>query len=184
MSVIVVPDADSPNPMPSEGMLRTVCAYLDARRLLTTELFVLKPAYQHIVVRGEVVVADDADLAVVAEAIDGTLVDYFHPLRGGEDGQGWPFGGTVRYSRVYQRVFAVPGVASIEQSSLRLTARSSRPARMCPSRSTGCSIPRRTRSPCITASRRRHERARPLIDVLHVPDPRVPEPPHIRPRSC
>ena len=120
VSVIVVPDADSPNPMPSEGMLRTVCAYLDARRLLTTELFVLKPAYQHIVVRGEVVVADDADLAAVAEAINGTLVDYFHPLRGGEDGQGWPFGGTVRYSRVYQRVFAVPGVASIEQIVIAL----------------------------------------------------------------
>ena len=95
VSVIVVPDADSPNPMPSEGMLRTVCAYLDARRLLTTELFVLKPAYQQVVVRGEVVVADDADLAAVAEAINGTLVDYFHPLRGGEDGQGWPFGGTI-----------------------------------------------------------------------------------------
>jgi len=38
VSVIVVPDADVPNPTPSEGTLRTVCAYLDERRLITTEL--------------------------------------------------------------------------------------------------------------------------------------------------
>jgi predicted phage baseplate assembly protein len=120
VSVIVVPDADTPNPMPSEGMLRTVCAYLDARRILTTELFVLKPVYQNIVVRGEVVAADDADLAAVSEQINRTLIDYFHPLRGGEEGQGWPFGDTVRYSRVYQRVFAVPGVAVIQTITIAL----------------------------------------------------------------
>ena len=38
-----------------------------------------------------------------------SLLDYFHPLKGGEDGQGWPFGGTIYYSRVNQRVFTVPG---------------------------------------------------------------------------
>jgi predicted phage baseplate assembly protein len=46
VSVIVVPDSKTPNPMPSDGTLRTVCAYLDARRLLTTELYVLRPSYQ------------------------------------------------------------------------------------------------------------------------------------------
>jgi predicted phage baseplate assembly protein len=120
VSVIVVPDADSPNPMPSEGMLRTVCAYLDARRILTTELFVLKPSYQHIAVTGEAIVADDADVAAVSEALNQTLIDYFHPLRGGEDGQGWPFGGTIRYSRVYHRVFSIAGIASIERITLTL----------------------------------------------------------------
>ena len=40
VTVIVVPDADDPTPTPSEGTLRTVCAYLDQRRLLTTELYV------------------------------------------------------------------------------------------------------------------------------------------------
>jgi predicted phage baseplate assembly protein len=120
VSVIVVPDSDAPNPIPSEGMLRTVCAYLDARRILTTELFVLKPTYQQITVRGEVVVADDADLAAVVAEINQSLIDYFHPLHGGEDGLGWPFGGTIRYSRVYQRVFAIAGVASIEKITITL----------------------------------------------------------------
>jgi predicted phage baseplate assembly protein len=116
VSVIVVPDADTgktPNPLPSDATLRTVCAYLDARRLLTTELFVLKPSYQQVAIRGELVAADDADLAQVANAVNQSLLLYFDPLQGGENGQGWPFGGTIHYSRVYHRVFAVDGVASI-----------------------------------------------------------------------
>src|SRR5262249_9468648 len=41
ITVIVVPDGDGPAPVPSEGTLRTVCAYLDQRRLLTAELYVV-----------------------------------------------------------------------------------------------------------------------------------------------
>ena len=115
VTVIVVPDGDGPKPTPSDGTLRTVCAYLDQRRLLTTELYVIKPTYQHVEVRAEVIVDDDADLAEVKEAIEETLLTYFDPLKGGEDGQGWPFGGTIFYSRVYQRVFTVKGVASIKR---------------------------------------------------------------------
>lgn len=115
VTVIVVPDADIPNPIPSEGTLRTVCAYLDQRRLLTTELYVIKPSYQQIEIQGEVIVNGNADLAEVNERIEKTLLDYFHPLKGGEDGLGWPFGGTIFYSRVYQRAFTVPGVQSIQR---------------------------------------------------------------------
>ena len=45
--------------------------------------------------------------------IEQSLLDYFHPLKGGEDGLGWPFGGTIYYSRVNQRCFTIPGVASV-----------------------------------------------------------------------
>ena len=34
-------------------------------------------------------------------------------MRGGEDGLGWPFGGTIYYSRVNQRCFTIAGVASV-----------------------------------------------------------------------
>jgi predicted phage baseplate assembly protein len=113
ITLIVVPDSDSPTPTPSEGTLRSVCAYLDPRRLLTAELYVIPPTYQRVEVRTEVVVADDADLAEVREAIDAGLVEYFHPLRGGDDGLGWPFGGTILHSRVNHRVLSVSGVQSV-----------------------------------------------------------------------
>ena len=119
VSVIVVPDSDDPAPEPSEGLLRTVCACLDARRTVTAELFVLKPQYQRVSVAVDIVVTDDADLTDVAERVERTLLDYFHPLRGGDDGQGWPFGYPIYYSKVYQRVFGQQGVASI--STLTIT---------------------------------------------------------------
>lgn len=113
VTVIVVPDAEGASPTPSEGTLRTVCAYLDARRLLTTELYVIKPSYQRVEIEAEIIVDDNADLAEVKKGVVQTLKDYFHPLKGGEDGLGWPFGGTIYYSRVNQRIFTIKGVESI-----------------------------------------------------------------------
>ena len=65
--------------------------------------------------RAEITLLGSADGAEVHDAVVSALVDYFHPLRGGEEGLGWPFGGTIHYSRVYQRVFSVPGVASVSR---------------------------------------------------------------------
>src|SRR6266545_3675900 len=115
ITVVVVPDSDAPNPMPSEGTLRTVCAYLDQRRLLTSEVYVVPPDYQRVRVTVEVTAQGSADLAAVHGAVERALLDYFHPLSGGEDGHGWPFGGPILYSRVVQRVLAVPGVDSIRR---------------------------------------------------------------------
>src|SRR5262249_23471183 len=78
-TVIVVPDGGPQNPMPlpSDGTLRTVCAFLDQRRLLTTELYVIPPTYLRVEVQGEVVAADSADLAEVNNEIEATLLTYF-----------------------------------------------------------------------------------------------------------
>lgn len=121
VTVIVVPDSDTPKPTPNEDTLRAVCECLDKRRLLTTEVHVVQPTYQSVEVRGEVIAGNDADLAEVRVALRQALLDYFHPLKGGEplkegeDGQGWPFGGDIFFSRVYQQVFKVPGVERIER---------------------------------------------------------------------
>jgi predicted phage baseplate assembly protein len=117
VTVVVVPDAPTTEarPMPSEGLLRTVCAYLDQRRLLTTEVYVVAPTYQEVSVEVSIIVKNDSDLGAVKAAAETSLLDYFHPLRGGEDGQGWPFGGNVFYSRVQNRVFSVPGVERTDQ---------------------------------------------------------------------
>lgn len=113
VTVIVVPDSADPMPLPSDGLLRSVCACLDTRRLVTAELYVMKPTYVQVSIQASIIVANDADLAEVSQAIRDELLIYFHPLTGGEDKQGWPFGGTIYYSRVYQQVFEVEGVGSI-----------------------------------------------------------------------
>jgi predicted phage baseplate assembly protein len=113
VTVVVVPDSDEAAPTPTEATLRTVCAYLNLRRLLTTELYVVRPTYREVSVHAEVVAKNSADLGEVKEGIEAELLEYFHPLKGGEEGHGWPFGGNVFFSRVYQRVFSVPGVERI-----------------------------------------------------------------------
>ena len=122
ITVVVVPDSDECDPRPSDGTLRTVCAYLDARRLLTTEVYVVPPRYQEVRAEVELVAHASADLAQVQRDVDQALLDYFHPLRGGEDGHGWPFGGTISFSRTFQRVFSVPGVSSVNRVVLSLDA--------------------------------------------------------------
>ncbi len=129
VTVIVVPDSDDPMPMPSAGTLRTVCAYLDQRRTLTAELYVVPPSYQRVEVEGEVVIDDDADPGEVKARVEQALAGYFHPLEGGEDGLGWPFGGRIHFSKVYQRVFTVPGVRSIPALTLVVDGEPAEPCR-------------------------------------------------------
>lgn len=122
VTVIVVPDSDAPNPTPNAGTLKTVCAYLDQRRLLTTEVFVVGPHYQRAEIRGEVVARPDADLGEVREGLQTVLNAYLHPLTGGDDGKGWPFGGTIYFSGVYQKILSVPGVLRAGGITIRLDA--------------------------------------------------------------
>lgn len=120
VTVIVVPDggATNPMPLPSTGTLQAVCAFLDQRRLLTAEVFVVPPTYQLVEIDGQVIAADTADLAEVNDAISARLLAYFHPITGGDDGTGWPFGGTIHFSRVYQQIMNLRGVQSIQSLTI------------------------------------------------------------------
>jgi predicted phage baseplate assembly protein len=116
---IPIEDLVGKAPTPSQGLLRTVCEYLDARRLLTTELFVVAPRYVPLKVEARVVIEDDADPGEVRQAVESALAQFLHPLKGGDDGEGWPFGGTLRYSKIVQRAFS-EGVDSVPTLKLTL----------------------------------------------------------------
>lgn len=118
VTVIVVPDGDTPNPTPNETTLRAVCAYLNEHRLLTTEVHVSPPRYQLIRIEADVTVEPSADLAQVKQDVEQRLLDYLHPLRGGPDGQGWEFSGNVYFSDVVGQVLAVEGVDRIDDNQL------------------------------------------------------------------
>jgi len=114
VTVLIVPDAPGPAPKPSEALAQTVCAYLDKRRLLTTELYVIGPTYVGVDIRVGVVGAPDADAAVLAQQAEDALRAYFHPLTGGADGLGWPFGGSIFYGETYRRAL-VDGVERLSE---------------------------------------------------------------------
>jgi|HubBroStandDraft_6_1064221.scaffolds.fasta_scaffold20995_3 predicted phage baseplate assembly protein len=120
ITVVVVPNTRDPNPMPTSATLRTVCAYLNQRRLLTCELYVVPPTYQLVEIQASVIADNSADLAEVTTAITNTLLTYLHPLTGGSDGTGWPFGGTIYYSALFQQIFSTSGVSRVETMTIVL----------------------------------------------------------------
>lgn len=120
ITIIVVPESPSPTPMPSDALLRAVCEYLDERRLLTTELFVIGPRYVPISAKVRVVADDRADLGAVKLAVEDVLKKYLHPLHGGDDGEGWPFGGPIRHSKLMRQVFTAPGVDAVPLLALSI----------------------------------------------------------------
>lgn len=131
VSIIVVPTPSEidpladPAPLPTEGTLRNVCAYLEPRRLATVELYTLAPKYSDIVVQATLVCRSNADLAEVKRSALLMLARYFHPIVGGddstltEDGSGWPFGGDIVYSALLQRLM-LAGVRRVNDVTLTL----------------------------------------------------------------
>jgi predicted phage baseplate assembly protein len=118
VTVIVVPETEAPNPLPNETTLRAVCAWLNAHRLLTTELHVSPPRYRKVRIEADVVVAPTFDLAAVKADLVQRLADYLNPLTGGKDGEGWDFGGDVYFSDIAQRMVTAPGVDRLDPNAL------------------------------------------------------------------
>jgi hypothetical protein len=120
ISVVVVPDEPGAYPRPTLGMLRTVCAWLDRYRLVTTELHVLPPMYVRLFDLEIVVVAAPGHSAnLLRESLAADLEGWLHVLTGGDDGQGWPFGGVLPHSALLARLFRATGVQRIESLVLK-----------------------------------------------------------------
>jgi predicted phage baseplate assembly protein len=125
VSVIVVPNVVSPAPMPSPGLLRTVCAYLDQRRLVATELYVIAPTYVPVTIALQVLAEPDADTAAVEQEVETALTTYLDALAGGSvnpatPGDGWPFGGTIYFVNVLRVASQVADVIRVADLAITL----------------------------------------------------------------
>jgi hypothetical protein len=109
-----------PAPKPDPGMVAEVLRRLDARRLITTEVFVRGPVYRRVTVAVRLA-GDPATDATLRRRIEQALTRYLDPLTGGDDGRGWPFGNPLRPSEIAGRVERVLGEeAVLEYVLLRL----------------------------------------------------------------
>jgi hypothetical protein len=119
VSVIIVPRSTADQPQPSPELLAAADHLLDERRLLTTRHHVSGPGYTDVGAVVEVARTSQVQDDTVRDAIVAALRRFFHPLTGGPDGQGWPFGRHVYASEVYQVIESVSGVDHVESLSLR-----------------------------------------------------------------
>jgi Baseplate J-like protein len=95
----------------SQELLRRVHAYLDDRRLLTTQLQVTGFQYVDISLQVEVVLRSTlTDSQSIKSKVEEKIRTFLHPLYGGPDGQGWPFGMAISKSDVHMALEKVEGI--------------------------------------------------------------------------
>ena len=118
VSVMVWPQSDPrhPNaPLPDAPTLRAVCQWLDARRLVTTELYVIPPTYRKIALSVAFKVKDGYGVEAVRRWIELVLRQYLAPLPPyGPAGQGWPLGRRVHGPELEAAALQVEGVEFLE----------------------------------------------------------------------
>ncbi|MDD9206970.1 putative baseplate assembly protein, partial [Georgenia sp. 10Sc9-8] len=126
VSVLVLPTEDLRDPaapLPDTALLRRVAAYLDPRRLATTELYVIPPTYRQVAVSVGVHVADGYQVDAVRRWVELLLRQYLAPVPDfGPAGQGWPLGRAVRRAELEAIAVQVEGIDYVVDR-LQLAAR-------------------------------------------------------------
>jgi hypothetical protein len=92
-----------PRPVEEQGAAELRAAlwtFLDARRTLTTRHHVVGPDYLPVEVAANLALREDAPPLEALEAARQALRAFFHPLTGGPERTGWPFGRAVYASEV------------------------------------------------------------------------------------
>ena len=106
--------------VPPEGTLERIAARLDERRLVGTRLLVAPPDYVGLTAVVDVSARSRYDPDEVQDDVLRAIYDLFHPLTGGPDGTGWPFGRSVLSHEVHAALARIPGVEMAQEISVSL----------------------------------------------------------------
>jgi len=136
VTVLVIPRSDPVNPswpLPDRQFLNAVCAWLEPRRLITTELHVRGPVYRQIWVSVGIETLPGQVPSLVRQQVVAAVERYLSPLVGGLAGAagggdvcaptergGWPLGADVRSHDIEAVATRVAGVRYVD--SVRLAA--------------------------------------------------------------
>ncbi|GGQ08551.1 putative baseplate assembly protein [Streptomyces roseolilacinus] len=121
VGVLVVPPGDDGGepPVPTAATLRAVADFLTREAAPAGVTVVAAPArYRRVAVESHLALDPDLDRAAVLARAGDAVRTHLDPLRGGEDGAGWPFGGTLRHTPLVRRLLAVDGVLAVSRLAL------------------------------------------------------------------
>ncbi len=110
VTLVVIPELPVGRPLPTGELLAAVRAYLERRRVIGTRLLVVGPKYLQVTVQAQVRCWEGTDPARVRQEIIDRLNAFLDPLKGGPDGNGWPFGRDVYRSEILQVIDGTEGV--------------------------------------------------------------------------
>lgn len=113
-TVVVLPEEDTRNPdapLPDIGLLRRVATYLEPRRLVTAELYVIPPEYVQVAISVGVQVRKGYQVDAVRRWVEQIVRQYLSAVPpSGPDGAGWPLGRAVRAAELEAVAVQVEGV--------------------------------------------------------------------------
>jgi hypothetical protein len=120
VQLVIVPRGDERNAdltrklVPAAELLRYVKNFIDERRLVATVLEVVKPTYVEVSIKVTLIRRTVGQTDRVRREIEQRLRRYLHPLVGGKDDKGWPFGRSVYKSDLAHIIEDIPGVELID----------------------------------------------------------------------
>jgi len=114
LTVVVLPALPVGRPEPSAGLIAAVECFLDAHRTLGTRVRVVGPEYLAVELSVRVAPLPALGSATVRAAVDARLRAFLHPLHGGADGNGWPFGRDIARSELLAVAESASGVDHVD----------------------------------------------------------------------
>jgi predicted phage baseplate assembly protein len=104
--------------VPGEETLQRISRRLDESRVIGTRVLVEPPVYRGVTVVAKLRPRASANpQRLQADALD-ALFHYFHPVSGGPDRTGWPFGRPVHVGEVYSVLQGLRGTELVEDARL------------------------------------------------------------------
>lgn len=119
--LLVVPRGDEDRPVPSAGLLAQIERHVTARCSPLMRVEVTGPRWIEVAVQCRVVAVSHERAEVVCADVQAALRRFLHPLTGGLDGTGWPFGRAPRRSDLGRVITGVPGVDHLRGLQLSYT---------------------------------------------------------------
>lgn len=99
----------------SDDLRDEIAAFLNERRLLTTQLAVRAAGYKRVRVEADVVARPGADERRLQQQIIAALNRFINPILGGAEGTGWPFGRELYLSDLYVCIQQVEGLLNVQE---------------------------------------------------------------------
>ncbi|MEO5817966.1 MAG: putative baseplate assembly protein [Gemmatimonadaceae bacterium] len=122
VTVKIVPQSADPRPMPSFELRQQVQRSLAQRApaAIAKHIAVIPPTYLAVGVQAVLAPSDPSNAGPVLASVTSALKSFLHPLTGGPEGEGWPFGRDVFISDVASMLESIDGVDYVETLTLLL----------------------------------------------------------------
>jgi predicted phage baseplate assembly protein len=104
--------------VPSEKTLRRIAEHLELRRTIGARIVVEPPAYQGVTVVAKVRSQQGVDPTRLEGTCQTAIYHFLHPIEGGADEKGWPFGRAVHIGEIYAVLQRLDGVELVESARL------------------------------------------------------------------